>query len=125
MSARDQTVPLGLCGVLMMMARVRGVMAAAIASKSGRKVPGVSGTCTAVRAGQADVRVVAVVAGLEHDHLVARVAPGQDRREDGLRRAGRDRDLAARVVAVAVQRLDLRGDRARAAAARRPSAGTG
>ena len=48
MSAGDQTVPLGLCGVLMMSRRVRGVSAAAILAKSGAKLPGVSGTRTAV-----------------------------------------------------------------------------
>ncbi len=48
MSARDQTVPLGLCGVLTTMARVRGERAAAIRSKSGAKVPARSGTCTGV-----------------------------------------------------------------------------
>ena len=47
MSARLQMVPLGLWGELMMMQRVRGVIAAAILSKSGRKVPGVKGTRTA------------------------------------------------------------------------------
>ncbi len=41
-------VALGLCGLLMRMARVRGVMAALILAKSGRKVPGVSGTRTAL-----------------------------------------------------------------------------
>ena len=46
-SSRLQTMALGLCGELTMMARVLGVMAAAILSKSGRKVPGVSGTRTA------------------------------------------------------------------------------
>jgi hypothetical protein len=37
MSASVQTVALGLCGLLTMMARVRGVRAAVILSKSGRK----------------------------------------------------------------------------------------
>ena len=46
MSAWLHTVPLGLCGVLMMMARVLGVSAAAIFAKSGRNVPGVKGTRT-------------------------------------------------------------------------------
>jgi hypothetical protein len=45
-SSSVQTVALGLCGVLMMIARVRGLSAAAILSKSGRKVPGTSGTRT-------------------------------------------------------------------------------
>ena len=47
MWADDQTVALGLCGVLTISARVRGVIAAAILAKSGSKLPGVSGTCTA------------------------------------------------------------------------------
>ena len=46
-SASLQMVALGLCGLLMMSRRVRGVMAAEILAKSGRKVPGVSGTRTA------------------------------------------------------------------------------
>jgi len=46
MSAADQTMPLGLCGLLMRMARVRGDSAAAILSQSGRKLPGTSGTRT-------------------------------------------------------------------------------
>jgi hypothetical protein len=46
MSAADQMVALGLCGVLTMIARVRLVRAAAILPKSGRNVCGVSGTRT-------------------------------------------------------------------------------
>ncbi len=46
MSARLQMVALGLCGLLIRMARVRGLIAAPILSKSGRKLPGVSGTRT-------------------------------------------------------------------------------
>ena len=111
-SSRVQTVALGLCGELTMMARVRGVSAAAILSKSGRKVPGVSGTRTTRAAGQFDVGHVAVVAGLQHDHLVARPHDGQDGGDDGLRGAGRDGDLGGRVVAVAVHALSiLAGDR--------------
>ncbi|MOA42032.1 hypothetical protein D3C78_1640520 [compost metagenome] len=45
-SSADQTVALGLCGVLMISRRVRGLMAAEILSKLGRNVPGVSGTRT-------------------------------------------------------------------------------
>jgi hypothetical protein len=48
MSSCDQQVPLGLCGELMTIARVRGESAAAMRSKSGANVPGVSGTCTGV-----------------------------------------------------------------------------
>ena len=45
-SSRVHTVALGLCGELMMIARVRGDRAAALRSKSGRNVPGTSGTRT-------------------------------------------------------------------------------
>ena len=47
MSAAGQTVPLGLCGELTMIAFVFGPSAAAMRSKSGRNVSGRSGTCTA------------------------------------------------------------------------------
>jgi hypothetical protein len=77
MSAALQTVALGLCGLLTMMARARREAAAMRLSKSGRKLPGVSGTRTTRAAGQLDVGHVAVVAGLEHDDLVARATrPG-------------------------------------------------
>ena len=56
---------------------------------------------------QFDVGYVAVVAGLQHDHLVAGVHAAQHRREDGLGGAGGDGDLGSRVVAAAVERLDL------------------
>ena len=59
-------------------------------------------------AGQSDVGPVAVVAGIEHDHLVAGVNDGEDRGDDGLGCAGGDGDLGAGVVAAAVERLDLR-----------------
>ena len=48
MSSKLHTVALGLCGLLITMARVFGPMAALILSKSGLKVPGASGTRTAV-----------------------------------------------------------------------------
>ena len=48
MSCALQTVALGLCGLLMIRARVRGVRAALILPKSGRKVPGARGTRTAL-----------------------------------------------------------------------------
>ena len=60
-------------------------------------------------AGQLDVGHVAVVAGFEHDHLVARVHDRQDGGQDGLGRAGGDGDLGVRVAAEAVQRLHLGG----------------
>jgi hypothetical protein len=47
-SAAVHAVALGLCGEFTIRARVRGVTAAAMASKSGLKLPGVSGTRTTV-----------------------------------------------------------------------------
>ena len=47
-SSAVHTVPLGLCGELRISARVRGVMAAPMTEKSGRKLPGTSGTGTSV-----------------------------------------------------------------------------
>jgi hypothetical protein len=44
-------------------------------------------------AGQLDVGHVAVVARLQHDHLVARPHDGQDAGDDGLGGAGGDGDL--------------------------------
>ena len=46
LAVRLAYLALGLCGELTMMALVLGVMAAPISPKSGRKVPGVSGTRT-------------------------------------------------------------------------------
>ena len=116
---------LGLCGELMMIARVRGSSAAAMRSKSGRKLPARQRHMDRRCAGQHDVRLVAVVAGVEHDHFVARMDQREDRGQDRLRRAGGDRDLAGRVVAAAVQRLDLGRHRLAQRRRRRPSADTG
>ena len=111
MSSADQTVPLGLCGELTMIARVRGPSAAAMRVEVGPEgAAACSGTCTGAAAGQLDVRAVAVVARVEHDHLVAGADEGEHGGEDRLRRAGGDGDLARRVVAMAVERLDLGGD---------------
>ena len=56
---------------------------------------------------QRDGRRIAIVGRLDHDHLVARVHDGQDRRLDGLTGAGSDGDVGVRVVAMAVGSLDL------------------
>ena len=61
-------------------------------------------------AGQLDVGHIAVVAGLEHDDLVARMHDAQNDGDDGLRSAGGDGDLGGRVVAAAVQGLNFGGD---------------
>lgn len=47
MSPADQTLPVGLCGVLRMTSRVRGLSAPAKRCQSGRKSGPASGTCTA------------------------------------------------------------------------------
>ena len=62
-------------------------------------------------AGEFDRRHVAVVRRLEHDDFVARLNEREHRRHDGLRCACRDRDLGVGVVAVAVQRRVLAGNR--------------
>ena len=59
-------------------------------------------------AGQHDVRLVAVIAGVEHDDFVARLHHGKDDGQDRLRRTGGDRDLVARIKALPVQGFDLR-----------------
>ena len=48
MSAALNIAPDGLCGLLIINIRVRGVIAARTASQSGAKVCGFSATCTAV-----------------------------------------------------------------------------
>ncbi len=57
-----------------------------------------------------DIGRVAVVAGFQHDHLVACVHDGEQCGEDGLRGAGGDGDLAVGVVAMAVEHRHLGGD---------------
>ena len=53
-------------------------------------------------AGQFDVGHVAVVAGLQHDHLIARSHDSQDRRDDRLRGPGRDGNFAVWRVFTAI-----------------------
>ena len=84
MSPASSIAPDGLCGLLIISIRVRGVIASRTACQSGAKVRGSSGTCTARAAGQVDRRLVAVVAGIEHDHFVARAHDGGDGIEDRL-----------------------------------------
>ena len=60
---------------------------------------------------QLDVGDVAVVAGFEHDHLIARVHHGQDCRDDGLRSASRDGDLGCWVIVAPVHGLHFGGYR--------------
>ena len=60
-------------------------------------------------AGQLDIGDVAVVAGLQHDHLVAGMHAAQDGRQDGLGGAGGDGDFTARVVPAPIERLNLAG----------------
>jgi len=60
--------------------------------------------------GQLDRRRVAVVAGLQHDDLVARSHGAQHGRQDALRGASGDGDLGVGVVLAPVQPRDLLGD---------------
>ena len=124
-SSRVNTEPVGLCGLLSRMSRVRGVMAWASSSRSGRKPGGRSVTGTLDAAGHGDVRGVGVVVGLERDHLVARLDQGQQGGGDGLGGPGGDQDLGVRVVVQAVEALLVLGDRRGGARGRRGRAGTG
>ena len=106
-SSRVHTMPLGLCGVLIRMARVFGRDGGGDLVEVGAEGAGRERHAHHHAAGQLDIGHVAVVAGLQHDDLVARVHDGQDDGQDGLRGAGGDGDLARGVVAVAVDRLHL------------------
>jgi hypothetical protein len=64
-----------------------------------------------LRAGQVDRRFVAVVAGVEDDHLVAGPNDGMDRIEDRLGGAAGDRDLAVGIGSPAIAAFGLAGDR--------------
>ena len=81
-------------------------MAALILAKSGRKVPGVSGTRTACRR---PARCWARSCRSRGSSTItsSRVHDGQDGGDDGLRGPGGDGDFCAGVVGAAVQRLDL------------------
>ena len=120
-SAACQMVPLGLCGVLTMSARVRGVRVAA--TRSGARCQGGSDAvevgAQGVRvqwhphhtpAGQHDVGHVTVVASFQHDHLVTGLHQRRDGGEDGLRGAGSDGDLGVGIAVPSGQRADLAGN---------------
>jgi hypothetical protein len=78
--------------------RVRGVTAIGVQSHRYRHHD---------TARQRNGRRIAIVGRLDDDHLVARVYDSQDRRLDGLARAGSDRDFGVRIVAMAVGGFDL------------------
>ena len=59
--------------------------------------------------GKLNVGDVAVVAGLQHHHLITRVHHSQYGRQDGLRGPSGDGDVLRWVVAVAVQGLNFVG----------------
>jgi hypothetical protein len=64
-----------------------------------------------LRPGEVDRRFVAVVAGVEDDHLVAGANDGVDGIEDRLGGAAGDRDLAVDIGSPAVAAFGLAGDR--------------
>ena len=90
-------LPVGLCGVFRMSARVRGPNAAASRAGSNRQSGGASGTARTVAARHGDVGRVGVVGRLEDDHLVAGIDDRQQRVVQQLGRAARDRDLGVRI----------------------------
>ena len=63
------------------------------------------------RVGHADARHIAVVAGFQHDHFIAGLGDGEQGGQQRLGGACGDGDFALGIVAVAVERLDLGGNR--------------
>ncbi len=111
---RVNTLPAGFEGVLIIIARVRGVIAARTASRSASiplasPVPA-SRPAPAPRHARAACRVVAVER-LEQQHLVARVEQRRGCGVEGARRPGGDQNLAVRVDRDPVRARKLRRDR--------------
>ncbi len=99
-------LPVGLCGELTMIIRVRGVDQRRAPAPSPARSPGSSKLARAPPCpDRLDRRHIGVIDRLEDDHLVARPHEGRDGGEEGLRRPGGDGDLRFRIVARAVQRL--------------------
>ena len=99
-SSRVSTVPVGLCGVLSRISRVRSVTASRSSSRSRRKAPScgrrVTGHARAAR--HRDAGGVRVVVRLQGDDLVARLQQGEQRGGDGLGGARGDQHLGVGVV---------------------------
>ena len=110
MSAAENTLAVGLLGVLMTIMRVFGVIALLhflpVDAVVGKLEPHVH----RLAAVDLDRGHVAVVGGLEHDHFVAGPDEGGDRGENAVRGAGRDRDFVLGIVVGAVERGNLVGD---------------
>ena len=75
-----------------------------------REIGRIQGHVHAHSAGQVDGRLIAVVAGIEHDHFVARTHHRQHGIEDRLGRAAGDGDFRFRAGGVAVAGQGLLGD---------------
>ena len=106
-SPRVKTLPVGLFGVLTMMARVRSLNAAARASGVERPVRRVQGHVARHGPRENRVRPVVLVERLEDDDLVAGVDGRQHRRHHGLGRAAAHRDLVLGVDGNAVPPREL------------------
>ena len=84
-------------GVLMKSIRVRGLIGLAhLAASPTRKIERIERDVHRLRPGQVDRRLVAVVAGVEHDHLVAGAHHRQHGVEDRLAAAAGDGDFGIR-----------------------------
>ena len=92
-SAREKTLPVGLCGELTTIARVRLGERRPELVRVDRPVRLVEGDVAGRRPGQDRVRAVVLVERLEDDDLVARVDDPEHRRDHRLGRAAGDRDL--------------------------------
>ena len=91
------TLPVGLCGELRTIARVRGVTARAQLVRVERPVGRSERDVAGRRAGEDRVGPVVLVERLEDDDLVARVEDREHRGDHPLGRAAGDRDLGLRV----------------------------
>ena len=111
--AASNTLPVGLCGVLSRIIRVRGPTAA---SQLGRvEAVAAVGLRTQQdghrpRPGQGDARLVAVVHRLEDDDLVAVVEHPEQRPGERLGGAGGDQHLGVGIVIQPVEALLVAGD---------------
>ena len=108
-SSLVKTFPVGLFGVLMMIARVRSLNAAASSCSS--NVQSGSRSLHEARHGAGDDAVgsVVLVVRLEDHDFVARIEHGEQRREHRLGRAAADGDLA-RAHVHAVPPREIGGD---------------
>ena len=110
-SAREKTLPVGLCGVLRSTRRVRGAERGRELVRVERPVRRAQRHDPPLRAGHGDAGGVGVVERLEAHDLVAGLAQREQGGGDRLRGARGDQDLAVGVELLAVEAQPVGGDR--------------